>query len=61
MGETGLEAHAVFLVGGIGACPVVGGAGSCPSGEQGVFTGDCGLRITLDSLFADGWSVFPLC
>ena len=39
----------------------MGRAGSCPSGEQGVFTGDCGLRITLDSLFADGWSVFPLC
>ena len=35
VGETGLEANAGFLVGRVGACPLVSGAGSWPSGGQG--------------------------
>ena len=35
MDEAGLEAHDVFLVEGVAACPLVGRAGSWPSGVQG--------------------------
>ena len=39
-----------FLMGGMGACPLAGGAIS-----RSTFTGSCGVRRTLSSLFADGW------
>ena len=48
-----------FLMGGTGACPLVGGAASYPSGgwvfALGEIRGSCVIRVSLGSLFTDGW------
>ena len=65
MGEAGLEVCAVFLVGGVSACPLVGGAGSLGplvgrAMSRGMSRGRCGLIKSSDSLSADGWGCIPI-
>ena len=63
VGEAGLEGSAGFLEGRASAFPLVGGMGFGPlvrsAMSRGMSRGGCGLRKSLGSLSANGWSCVP--